>query len=97
FTAKCREAGIDVPIIPGLKPLTAKSQLSVIPHHFHIDMPDELVDLVERSRNDAEVREIGVQWCIRQSRELKEAGVPVLHYYTMGKAKSTAEIAKAVF
>lgn len=97
FTAKCRESGIDVPIIPGLKPLTAKSQLSVIPHHFHIDMPDELVDLVERSRNDAEVREIGVQWCIRQSRELKEAGVPVLHYYTMGKAKSTAEIAKAVF
>jgi len=97
FTAKCREAGIHVPIIPGLKPLTAKSQLSVIPHHFHIDMPDELVDLVERSRNDAEVREIGVQWCIRQSRELKEAGVPVLHYYTMGKAKSTAEIAKAVF
>jgi methylenetetrahydrofolate reductase (NADPH) len=60
-------------------------------------MPDELVDLVERAKSDAEVREIGVQWCIKQSRELLAAKVPVLHYYTMGKAKSTAEIAKAVF
>lgn len=97
YVDKCRAMGINVPIIPGLKPLTSKSQLSVIPHHFHIDMPDELVDLVERAKTDAEVREIGVQWCIQQSKELKAAGVPVLHYYTMGKAKSTAEIAKAVF
>jgi len=97
FLDKCREAGIHVPIIPGLKPLATRSQLSVIPHHFHIDMPDELVDLVQRAKSDAEVREIGVQWCIRQSKELKERGAPVLHYYTMGKAKSTAEIAKAVF
>jgi methylenetetrahydrofolate reductase (NADPH) len=97
FTKKCKEAGIDVPVIPGLKPLTSKSQLNVIPHHFHIDMPDELVEMVEKAKSDAEVREIGVQWCIRQSKELKDAGVPVLHYYTMGKAKSTAEIARAVF
>lgn len=97
FVEKCRAIGINVPIIPGLKPLTSKSQLSVIPHHFHIDMPDELVERVLRAKNDAEVREIGVDWCIMQSKELKEAGVPVLHYYTMGKAKSTAEIAKAVF
>lgn len=97
FVEKCKGYGIDVPIIPGLKPLTSKSQLTVIPHHFHIDMPDELVELVERAKTDAEVREIGVQWCIQQSKELKDYGVPVLHYYTMGKAKSTAEIAKAVF
>lgn len=97
FEEKCREAGIDVPIIPGLKPLTSRSQLNVIPHHFHIDMPDELVDLVEKARSEEEVRQVGVDWCIRQSRELKERGVPVLHYYTMGKAKSTAEIARAVF
>lgn len=97
FVEKCRAIGINVPIIPGLKPLTSKSQLSVIPHHFHIDMPDELVERVEKAKSDAEVREIGVDWCISQSKELKEAGVPVLHYYTMGKAKSTAEIAKAVF
>lgn len=97
FVEKCKAIGIDVPIIPGLKPLTSKSQLSVIPHHFHIDMPDELVEMVEKAKSDAEVREIGVHWCIQQSKELKDAGVPVLHYYTMGKAKSTAEIAKAVF
>jgi methylenetetrahydrofolate reductase (NADPH) len=97
FVEKCRQAGITVPIIPGLKPLTSKSQLSVIPHHFHIDLPEELVEHVEKARNDAEVREIGVQWCIRQSKELKAHGVPVLHYYTMGKAGGTAEIAKAVF
>ncbi len=97
FVEKCKAIGIDVPIIPGLKPLTSKSQLSVIPHHFHIDMPDELVEMVEKAKSDAEVREVGVQWCIKQSKELKDAGVPVLHYYTMGKAKSTAEIAKAVF
>lgn len=97
FVEKCKAFGINVPIIPGLKPLTSKSQLTVIPHHFHIDMPDELVELVEKSKTDAEVREIGVQWCIKQSKELKDAGAPVLHYYTMGKAKSTAEIAKAVF
>jgi methylenetetrahydrofolate reductase (NADPH) len=97
FVEKCKAIGINVPIIPGLKPLTSKSQLSVIPHYFHIDMPDELVDLVEKAKSDAEVREIGVQWCIKQSKELLAAKVPVLHYYTMGKAKSTAEIAKAVF
>lgn len=97
FVEKCKSFGIHVPIIPGLKPLANKAQLSVIPHHFHIDMPDELVDLVIRAKSDAEVREIGVQWCIQQSKELKAAGVPVLHYYTMGKAKNTAEIAKAVF
>jgi methylenetetrahydrofolate reductase (NADPH) len=97
FVEKCKSFGINVPIIPGLKPLANKAQLSVIPHHFHIDMPDELVDLVIKAKSDAEVREIGVQWCIQQSKELKAAGVPVLHYYTMGKAKNTAEIAKAVF
>ncbi|MFN6380329.1 MAG: methylenetetrahydrofolate reductase [NAD(P)H] [Flavobacteriales bacterium] len=97
FVEKCKAMGINVPIIPGLKPLSTKSQLSIIPHHFHIDMPDELVEMVEKAKSDAEVREIGIQWCIQQSKELKAAGVPVLHYYTMGKAKSTAEIAKAVF
>lgn len=97
FVEKCRANGINIPIIPGLKPLTSKSQLNVIPHHFHIDLPDELVELVDKAKSDAEVREIGVQWCIRQSKELKAANVPVLHYYTMGKARNTAEIAKAVF
>lgn len=97
FVEECKEVGINVPIIPGLKPLATKSQLSVIPHHFHINLPDDLVQMVEKAKTDEEVRNIGVEWCIQQSKELMKAGVPVLHYYTMGKAKSTKEIAKAVF
>jgi methylenetetrahydrofolate reductase (NADPH) len=97
FVEECKEAGINVPIIPGLKPLATKSQLSVIPHHFHINLPDDLVQMVEKAKTDEEVRNIGVEWCIQQSKELMKAGVPVLHYYTMGKAKSTKEIAKGVF
>lgn len=97
FVEECKEAGINVPIIPGLKPLATRSQLSVIPHHFHINLPDELVQMVEKAKSDEEIRKIGVEWCIEQSKELMKSGVPVLHYYTMGKAKSTKEIAKAVF
>ena len=97
YVDECREMGINVPIIPGLKPLSAKSQLHIIPHHFHINLPDELVQLVEKAKSEEEVRQIGIDWCIKQSLELKEAGVPVLHYYTMGKARSTKAIAKAVF
>jgi methylenetetrahydrofolate reductase (NADPH) len=97
FVEECHEIGINVPIIPGLKPLSTRSQLSVIPHHFHINLPDELVQMVENAKTDEEVRKIGVEWCIQQSKELMKAGVPVLHYYSMGKAKSIKEIAKAVF
>jgi methylenetetrahydrofolate reductase (NADPH) len=97
FVKKCRKEGIEVPIIPGLKPITSKQQLNMIPHFFHVNLPDELVDNLEKAKNDADVREIGIDWCIRQSRELKEAGVPVLHYYSMGKAESVARVAKAVF
>jgi methylenetetrahydrofolate reductase (NADPH) len=97
FVKRCREEGITVPIIPGLKPLTSKKQLSVIPHFFKIELPEELVILVEKAKSEQEVRAIGEDWCIRQSRELIDFGVPVLHYYTMGKAESTSRIAKAVF
>jgi methylenetetrahydrofolate reductase (NADPH) len=97
FVDDCKAMGINVPIIPGLKPLASRAQLSVIPHHFHINMPDELVQMVEKAKSEEEVRNIGVEWCIQQSKELMQAGVPVLHYYTMGKAKSTKAIAKAVF
>jgi len=97
FVNKCRKEGIEVPIIPGLKPITSKQQLNMIPHFFHVNLPDELVDNLEKAKTDADVREIGIDWCIRQSRELKEAGVPVLHYYSMGKAEAVARVAKAVF
>jgi methylenetetrahydrofolate reductase (NADPH) len=97
FVDDCRAIGITVPIIPGLKPLTTKSQLQVLPHYFHINLPEELVDLVDHAKTDKDVKQIGIDWCIRQSKELMERGAPVLHYYTMGKADTTKAIAKAVF
>jgi methylenetetrahydrofolate reductase (NADPH) len=93
----CRKNGIDVPIIPGLKPLTSKRQLNMIPHFFHVDLPDELSKAVENAKTSEEVKQIGIEWCIQQSKELKQAGVPVLHYYTMGKPDSVKAIAEAVF
>jgi len=97
FVAACRAADIHVPIIPGLKPLTAHGQITTIPQHFHINLPDDLVRDVESATSDAEVREIGIAWCIAQARELRTAGVPALHFYTMGRAEPTATIARAVF
>lgn len=97
FVEACRNAGITVPIIPGLKPLSSKSQLSILPHHFHIDLPQQLVDDALRAKTKEEIEEVGTAWCIQQSKELKEAGVPCLHYYTMGKAETIAKIATAVF
>lgn len=97
FVDACRKAGITVPIIPGLKPLSSKSQLSILPHHFHIDLPQALVDDALKAKSKEEIEEVGTAWCIQQSKELKEAGVPCLHYYTMGKAETIAKIATAVF
>lgn len=96
FVAKCRKQGIDIPILPGLKPLTTKGQLNSLPQNFYVNLPDELVDLIERAKTNEAVKEIGEEWCIRQAKELKDAGVPGLHFYTMGKADPTAQIAKAV-
>ncbi|MFD1095063.1 methylenetetrahydrofolate reductase [NAD(P)H] [Salegentibacter chungangensis] len=97
FVEKCRESGITVPIIPGLKPIATKRQLSVIPHRFHVDMPDCLIKEVEKCKDNKEVRQVGVEWCIQQSRELVARGVPVLHYYSMGKSTNIQKIASAVF
>jgi methylenetetrahydrofolate reductase (NADPH) len=97
FEKKCRECGITVPIIPGLKPITSKSQLQIVPHFFHVNLPDELVEQVDVAKTPEEVRQVGVDWCIQQSKELMAAGVPVLHYYTMGKAEGVRKVAEAVF
>jgi methylenetetrahydrofolate reductase (NADPH) len=97
FVAACRAAGIEVPIIPGLKPLTSRRQLQALPQNFHVNMPDELVQAVESARDDRHVQAIGVDWCIAQAQALKAAGVPALHFYTMGRAEPTATIARAVF
>lgn len=87
FVDRCRAEGIDVPIIPGLKPLTNKKQLTVIPRTFHVDIPTDLSDEILRCKTDEECEQVGTDWLIAQSRELKKAGVPVLHYYTLGKPK----------
>lgn len=97
FVDKCREAGITVPIIPGLKPLVTKRQLSILPQIFHVDIPDVLAIEVLKCKDNAAVREVGIAWCIQQSKELLAAGVPVLHYYSMGRSKNIYEIASSVF
>ena len=85
FEKQCREAGITVPIIPGLKPVTSKKQLSIIPRTFYVDIPTELSDEILQCKDDACVEQVGTEWLLAQSKELKAAGVPVLHYYTLGK------------
>lgn len=97
FVESCRKMGMNIPIIPGLKPLTTRKQLTVLPKIFSIDIPYELSEAVEKCKNDQEVRKVGIEWAIQQSKELKAAGVPVLHYYTMGLSAATHEIASAVF
>ena len=97
FVKKCREIGINVPIIPGLKPITTKKQLTVLPSIFHIDMPQELVSAVEKCNSNKEVKEVGIEWCTQQSKELVKFGVPCLHYYSMGKSHSVKQIASSIF
>jgi len=96
YVAACKEAGMHVPIVPGLKPLTKKYQLSSIPRKFFINFPEDLVKEVMKAEDDAAVRQIGIEWCIQQSLELKAAGVPCLHYYTMGDVLTSKAIAEAV-
>ena len=96
FVKAAREIGITVPIIPGLKPMTLKKQISIIPKIFSIDIPFELADAFAKAKNDEETREIGIEWSIAQSKELIKFGVPCLHYYTMGKSEAVRRIAKSV-
>lgn len=92
FVDACRNAGINVPIIPGLKPVTRKSQLSSIPRKFFVNFPDELVNEMQKADSKEKVKQIGIEWCIAQSKELKERGAPVLHYYTMGDTSTILKI-----
>ncbi len=97
YVAKCRNAGITVPIIPGLKPIATKKQLNLIPHRFSLELPDDLIMAVVKAKDNDAVKQIGIEWCIQQSKELVAAGIPVLHYYSMGKSENIKEIAKAIF
>jgi methylenetetrahydrofolate reductase (NADPH) len=97
FVDKCREAGINVPIIPGIKPITAKTQANILPTIFHIDLPEELADEVEKCKDNTAVREVGIKWAVQQSKELIKFGVPTLHFYSMGKSDPIYRIAKQLF
>ena len=97
FVEAARAIGIEVPIIPGIKPIAVSRHLSVLPQVFSLDLPDALVRDIEKCKNNAEVRQVGVEWAIEQSKELIAAGVPVLHYYSMGKSDNIRAIASKVF
>ena len=98
FVERCRAAGITVPVIPGLKPLTTLRQLELLPQSFSIDIPIALSREIQRAEGDPEaIRRIGVDWCIRQCRGLLEAGVPAVHFYTMGKSRNVAEVLRSCF
>jgi len=97
FVDKCREMGIHVPIIPGIKPITAKTQTTILPKIFNIDLPEDLTDEVERCKDNAAVKEVGIKWCVQQSKELIKYGVPTLHFYSMGKSDPVYKIAKELF
>jgi methylenetetrahydrofolate reductase (NADPH) len=97
YVKACKEMGINVPVVPGLKPITKKYQLNSIPRLFFIDLPDEFVKEINKAKTDDDVKEVGIEWCIQQSKELKAAGVPCLHYYTMGDAATIKRIVEAVY
>lgn len=92
FVARCRQEGITVPIIPGLKPLATTKQLNLLPHRFKVDLPDALVAEVLQAKTREEVKAIGSAWCVHQTQELLKAGVPSIHYYSMGKPDTIVDI-----
>jgi methylenetetrahydrofolate reductase (NADPH) len=97
FVKRCREEGINVPIIPGIKPVVLQSQLTVLPRVFRTDLPEALEKELRKCKSDAEVREVGVEWSIAQSRELLAHGVPGLHFYTLMASDSVYRVAKEIF
>lgn len=94
YVQACRDAGINVPVIPGLKPITSKKQLNIIPRTFHVDIPEELCSEIMKCKTDADVEIVGQEWLLQQSKELKASNVPVLHYYTLGKPNVIANVVK---
>lgn len=94
FVKACRDFGINVPVVPGLKPIYSKKQLSVLPKTFHIDLPSDLSNEILKCKTDEEVEQVGIEWLLHQSKDLKKNGVPVLHYYTLGKPYIVGNVVK---
>ena len=97
FVDRCRKADINVPIIPGIKPISIQRHMNILPSTFNIDIPEDLAKAVRSCKTDKDVRQVGVEWAIMQSKELIKRKAPAVHYYTMGKADNIYNIAKAVF
>lgn len=97
FVDHCRKAGINVPIIPGLKPISSQRQIELLPRSFHIDIPQALVALLEKAKTANDAYQVGIEWAVEQSRSLLEHGAPAIHYYTMAKPDNVCQIVKAVF
>ena len=92
FVKLCREHDINIPIIPGLKPISTQKQLSLLPHRFNLNIPNNLVDEVLKCKDNIDVRQVGVEWAKQQTKELIEFGAPCVHFYTMGKSDNVQEI-----
>lgn len=97
FVDRARAAGINVPIVPGIKPLTSLRQLSLLPRTFHIDLPEPLAAELLACQTDEQVKAVGIEWAVQQAAELKKANVPSIHFYAMHAARSVAEIARRVY
>ena len=98
FVERCRKAGITVPIIPGIKPISTPKHLEILPRTFSVSLPEELVKAVRACGEDTQAaREVGIEWAIHQAKELKAAEVPIIHFYTMGRTDNIRKIARNVF
>ena len=88
----CRANNINVPIIPGIKPFSTKRQLNILPQRFHLNLPPELVEEVLKCKNNIDIRQVGIDWAIKQTQELIEFGAPCVHFYTMGKVDNVLKV-----
>ena len=97
FVKEAREIGIEIPIIPGIKPIATKGHLSMLPKTFKIDLPEELISEITKAKDNTAVKQIGIEWAVKQCRELLNFGVPVLHFYSMGKSDNIRKVASQLF
>ena len=97
FYKAAKAAGINVPIIPGIKPFKKLSQLSMVPKTFKVDLPEDLVKEVLKCKNDKEAEQVGIEWCAAQCKELMAHGVPSIHFYSIGAVDSIKEVAKIIY
>jgi len=97
FVDKARAIGITVPILPGIKPIAVQRHMQILPQVFRLDLPEPLISEIEKCSNNKEIRQVGIEWATQQSKELIDAGVPVVHYYSMGKSSNIEAIAREIF